>query len=171
MQTLDARRVAVLSPLPRRRIICGVTTSSTRDTERNLRLFAFVVKYATAARSRSSFEQYSPYVTMMRVAPSGHQALAKTTTPPRWPPSRGRRSIRQFLRDYSKTDSEANAWNWDTSSVGDGRSRQDDPLGPAERLETQLTQAVALEDYEEAGPRDQLRPVAWRPRFRYSRGD
>ncbi len=37
-----------------------------RDTTRNLRLFAFVVRHAADRRDQVQFDQYRPYVTMMR---------------------------------------------------------------------------------------------------------
>src|SRR4029079_18227426 len=37
-----------------------------RDTERNLRLFRFVVRHAERQRDKLEFDQYRPYVTMMR---------------------------------------------------------------------------------------------------------
>ena len=37
-----------------------------RDTERNLRLFAFVVQHATRQRDKIEFDRYRPYVVMMR---------------------------------------------------------------------------------------------------------
>ena len=48
-----------------------------RDTERNLRLFAFVVQHASRQRDKIEFDQYRPYVHMMRARAIGLEALAR----------------------------------------------------------------------------------------------
>ena len=49
----------------------------TRDTERNLRLFAFVVQHATRQRDKIEFDRYRPYVIMMRARARALQALSR----------------------------------------------------------------------------------------------
>jgi hypothetical protein len=129
-----------------------------RDTERNLRLFAFVVRHASRPRDKIEFDQYRPYVMMMRTRALALDSLAKND------PSQalaqideGIEGIRDFLKDYEQSDHEAECmelgfllrWKRDIES--------NRPRGPLERLEQQLELAVALEDYEEAARiRDQL---------------
>src|SRR4029079_16849658 len=48
-----------------------------RDTERNLRLFRFVVKHASRQRDKVEFDQYRPYVTMMRTRSLALMDLAR----------------------------------------------------------------------------------------------
>ena len=130
-----------------------------RDTERNLRLFAFVSRYAARNRDKIEFDQYRPYVTMMNTRAlalmelgrdDGSAALARIDD--------GVRKIREFLREYQQDDragdcSELNfllRWRADLE-----RDRADDPLL---RLEVELQSAVESESYEEAARlRDQIR--------------
>jgi hypothetical protein len=129
-----------------------------RDTERNLRLFAFVVRHASRQRDKAEFDRYRPYVTMMRARALGSEALARDDHATALAEiDRGIEGIRQFLKDYDLDDNEAECMElgfllrWRREIEG---SR---PVGPAERLEQQLNLAVKLEDYEEAARlRDQL---------------
>jgi hypothetical protein len=129
-----------------------------RDTERNLRLFAFVVKHATRQRDKIQFDQYRPYVTMMRSRAEAHMALARNDYAAALAAiDAGIDGIRQFLRDYEQTENEVECMElgfllrWRREVEGER------PIGPVERLEQQLTLAVALEEYEEAARlRDQL---------------
>jgi hypothetical protein len=129
-----------------------------RDTERNLRMFAFVVEHASRQRDKIQFDQYRPYVTMMRARALGQQALATNDfTAATVAIDEGIDGIRQFLRDYEQTENEAECMElgfllrWRREVV---RER---PVSPVERLEQQLALAVSLEDYLEAARiRDQL---------------
>jgi hypothetical protein len=140
----------------------------TRDTERNLRLFAFVVRHATRQRDKMLFDQYRPYVTMMRSRALGHKALARNDYATALAAiDEGVAGIRQFLDDYSENEVECMElgillrWRREIES--------ERPVGPVERLEHQLALAVELEEYEEAARlRDQLQrlkgaPVASKP--------
>jgi hypothetical protein len=129
-----------------------------RDTERNLRLFAFVVRHATRQRDKVQFDQYRPYVTMMRTRALGQQALAKNDYAAALAAiDEGVVAVRQFLSDYNQSENEAECMElgfllrWRREVEGER------PVGPIERLEQQLALAVALEEYEEAARiRDQL---------------
>jgi hypothetical protein len=139
-----------------------------RDTERNLRLFRFVVRHAARQRDKLEFDQYRPYVTMMRTRALALAAIEQSDYPTALAEiDRGIEQIREFLRDYEQADKEADCselrflqrWRRDVE--------QERPSGPVERLEQQLGLAVALEDYEEAARiRDQinqLRGIGMRP--------
>ncbi len=133
-----------------------------RDTSRNLRLFAFVKRHATRMRDKIGFDQYRPYVLMMRARARGlaaieagedRQALAII--------DEAAAAIRAFLREYDQSEREGDcrelafllAWR---AEIDHGRS-----IGPVERLEEQLARAVDREDYEEAAQiRDQLRRLS-----------
>ncbi|MDG3006581.1 UvrB/UvrC motif-containing protein [Paludisphaera mucosa] len=130
-----------------------------RDTERNLRLFAFVSRYAARNRDKIEFDQYRPYVTMMLTRALALKELGRDDR--RAALDRiddGVRRIREFLHEYQQDDRESECselnflLRWRTDVEGD---RTADPLA---LLEDQLQAAVARESYEEAAQiRDQIR--------------
>jgi len=129
-----------------------------RDTERNLRLFAFVVRHASRQRDKLQFDQYRPYVTMMHTRALSAQALGRVDYKSALTLiDAGIGKIREFLRDYDQADHEAECFELGfllrlRREVNDER-----PIGPIERLEQQLELAVELEEFEEAARiRDQL---------------
>lgn len=129
-----------------------------RDTARNLRLFAFVVRHAARQRDKYEFDRYRPYVLMMHTRAVAMQSLAQADHAAALAQiDEGVEAIRQFLREYDHAEQEAECielgflLRWRREVEGNR------PRGPIERLEQQLKLAVALEDYEEAGRiRDQL---------------
>ena len=130
-----------------------------RDTARNLRLFAFVVRHAARPRDRIQFDQYRPYVTMMLARALGlaavergdfKQALSRI--------DEGIAGIRAFLRDYEQEDNESECQELRFLLGWREQVEIERPIGPLERLEQQLEMAVATEDFEEAAQvRDQIR--------------
>jgi hypothetical protein len=130
-----------------------------RDTERNLRLFTFVVKHASRQRDKIEFDQYRPYVTMMRTRALALQQLAKSDFSAALQQiDDGIGRIRQFLREYHQEEREAECAELSFLLGWRREVEQERPTGPLERLEQQLELAVALEDYEEAARlRDQIR--------------
>jgi hypothetical protein len=129
-----------------------------RDTERNLRLFAFVVRYATRQRDRLQFDQYRPYVTMMHARALAHQSLARHDHLAALAQiDHGVERIRAFLHDYGQAEQEAECMELGFLLRWRREIESNRPQGPLERLEQQLGLAVAREDYEEAARlRDQL---------------
>lgn len=140
-----------------------------RDTARNLRLFAFVVGHAERDRDRHEFDQYRPYVTMMNTRAEGLAAIDRgdPRTALDWI-DQGIEKIRDFLKEYDQEDEEDGCQEltflkqWRKHVQGEWKRT------PEERLREQLEQAVAAEDYEAAARlRDQLRrfqkPRARRP--------
>lgn len=130
-----------------------------RDTARNLRLFAFVVKYATRQRDKLQFDQFRPFVTMMHTRALGHQALARADHHAALELiDDGIEKIRRFLREYEQTDREAECAELGFLLRWRREVENERPVGPVERLEQQLELAVALEEFEEAARiRDQIR--------------
>lgn len=130
-----------------------------RDTERNLRLFQFVVTHASNPRDRFQFDQYRPYVTMMRTRALGFRALqrgdyrgALQTI------DSGIEAIRAFLEEYQQTDNEAQCRELIDLREWRREVMRNRPGRPLDRLEEQLALAIAREDYEEAAQlRDQIR--------------
>lgn len=132
-----------------------------RDTARNLHLFAFAVRHASRPRDRIQFDQYRPYVTMMHSRALGLAALERGDYKESL--SRiddGIAGIRAFLRDYEQEENESDCQELKFLLGWRRQVEQDRPIGPIERLEQQLDQAVATEDFEEAATiRDQIRRI------------
>lgn len=129
-----------------------------RDTERNLRLFAFVVRHASRDRDKLEFDQYRPYVTMMRTRAlalahldrDDHAAALRRI-------DEGIEMIRAFLGEYQQLESEAECAELAFLVRWRRSVRRDRPVDPIERLEEQLELAVEMEAYEEAARlRDQI---------------
>jgi excinuclease UvrABC helicase subunit UvrB len=129
-----------------------------RDTERNLRLFAFVVRYASRQRDKVQFDQYRPYVTMMNTRARAAQALARNEFAAALDLiDAGIEKIREFLREYGQSEHEAECFELGFLLRLRREVEEERPVGPVERLEQQLKLAISLEDYEEAARiRDQL---------------
>jgi hypothetical protein len=130
-----------------------------RDTARNLRLFAFVGKYASRQRDKMEFDQYRPYVQMMNTRARASQSLKKGEHRAALKRiDEGIKAIRRFLTEYQQEEREEDCkelvdllrWRREVES--------ERPKGPLERLEQQLELSVELEDYEEAARiRDRIR--------------
>lgn len=132
-----------------------------RDTERNLRLFALVVRHARRTRDKLQFDQYRPYVIMMRTRAlalgrldlDDHAGALERV-------DEGIALIREFLAEYDQENDESECseltfllrWRRDI--------HRERPAGPLERLEEQLEMAVDIEAYEEAARlRDQIKKL------------
>jgi tetratricopeptide (TPR) repeat protein len=129
-----------------------------RDTSRNLRLFAFAVKHAVDRRDKVQFDQYRPYVTMMKARALGAEAMARDdhAAALRFL-DEGIEAIRAFLREYDQDEDQFHCRELTKLLRIRREVEQSRPVGPAQRLEQQLELAVALEDYEEAARiRDQI---------------
>jgi hypothetical protein len=132
-----------------------------RDTERNLRLFAFVHAAAARERDKLEFDQYRPYVQMMLTRALASDAIDKGDFRTALEKiDDGIKNIRQFLREYNQADRESECsellfllrWRREVD-----RER---PKSAVERLEHQLDLLVELENYEEAARiRDQIRKL------------
>jgi len=129
-----------------------------RDTERNLRLFAFVVRNATRQRDKLQFDQYRPYVTMMNTRAHSAQSLARGDFSTALASiDKGIERIREFLDEYGQAEHEADCFELGFLLRLRKEVEEERPIGPIERLEQQLELAIALEEFEEAARiRDQL---------------
>jgi hypothetical protein len=137
-----------------------------RDTNRNLRLFAFVREYARHTKDKLQFDQWRPYVTMMH-------ARAVAT------PLIGLRdyraalgaidaaiaAIRRFLTEYDQLHNAENCgelvyllrWRDEIASKESGKSTAE-PRDPLARLHADLELAVKEERFEDAAQlRDTIR--------------
>ena len=129
-----------------------------RDTSRNLRLFAFAVKHASDRRDGVQFDQYRPYVTMMKARALGADAMDRNDHAASLKSlDEGIEAIRAFLREYGQEEDELQCRELSKLLRIRREVEQSRPVGPAERLEQQLELAVTLENYEEAARiRDQI---------------
>jgi len=133
-----------------------------RDTSRNLELFAFIREHATRRRDRLQFDQYRPYVTMMRSRALGLAALANDDHKRALEAiDEGVEGIRAFLTEYDQTDNLAECMELAFLLRWRKEVEHDRPVGPVESIEKQLQRVIAREDYEEAARlRDQIRRLS-----------
>lgn len=146
----------------------GLYELCARDTERNLRLFAFVREHARDERVRLEFDQWRPYVTMMHA-----RAVATPLVQlEQWEAAvnvldAGIRGIEKFLADYNQQEKESQVgelaflrrWKQEIlehsgepetkpeDAASETTDVANDPLG---KLRADLGRAIAEERYEDA---------------------
>jgi hypothetical protein len=149
-----------------------------RDTERNLRLFAFVRGHARDDRDKLRFDQWRPYVTMMHA-----RAVATPLVElEQWDAAAGVldagiRGIERFLEEYGQTEQAPRVgeltflrqWKEEIQSKIDAESGTtletvvappSSAMDRAAELRAQIELAVAEERYEDAAMmRDELRRI------------
>jgi hypothetical protein len=137
-----------------------------RDTERNLRLFAFVRAHTEDEQNRLQFDQWRPYVTMM------HTRAVATPLIERREYEAGLRviesgidAIRDFLDEYQQTHRAEECvelvtlerWR-DDIIAREERAAAFRPQSAAALLRKKLDAAIAAEEFEEAARlRDEMR--------------
>jgi hypothetical protein len=122
-----------------------------RDTERNLLLFDFVLEHATRKSDKTQFEQYRPYVTMMRSRALAFQFLQENDYPAALESiDEGIAAIRNFLRRYDRAGDESRCSELEFLLRWRKELDKERPRDPVDQLRDQLDVAVAIEDYEEA---------------------
>lgn len=141
-----------------------------RDTSRNLKLFDFVRRFARREQDKLEFDQWRPYVTMMRT-----RAIATPLVELEDYPAAirviesGIEAIHQFLKDYGQEDRATDCqelvhlekWRDELRGEEAGSPKQltseELPESPLDQLKKQLEQAVTEERYEDAARvRDQI---------------
>ncbi|WP_169979241.1 UvrB/UvrC motif-containing protein [Tautonia rosea] len=129
-----------------------------RDTDRNLRLFEFVKSYAIRDRDKFAFDQYRPYVTMMRARALAHQALDRSDHRTAIDAlDQAIRAIKGFFHEYDQQDQLNSSQELILLRKLRREIERERRTDPVERLDDQLLHAVAREDYEEAARiRDQI---------------
>lgn len=132
-----------------------------RDTERNLRLFDFVVEHATRKRDKLEFDKYRPYVTMMRSRARAFLCLENDDFPGTLQCiDEGIEAIRAFLGKYEQSEGEVECSELEFLIRWRQELENDKPKEPVDELQHQLNLAVAVEDYEEAAKlRDQIQQL------------
>ncbi len=136
-----------------------------RDTARNLRLFAFVKEFATKDQDRLLFDQYRPYVTMMHakavatplIQLQQFEAAIQVI-------NAGISAIQKFLSEYGQSDRAdrcgelTHLERWRDQILARKPALPAPPPDPVDQLRSDLQQAVAEENFEEAARlRDELR--------------
>ncbi len=131
------------------------------DTDRNLKVFAFVEKYAASEELAWSLQQFRPQCLMMRIRARGASAL-KTN---RYDQvirlvEAGLEEIRQFYRDHERQDLAEQSGEIQSLEMWLQEIQHKRPLTAREKLESALDEAVKNEDYEKAAQvRDELRKM------------
>jgi len=130
-----------------------------RDTERNLRLFTFVSRYAARNRDKIEFDQYRPYVTMMNVRALALKAQGRGEARSALERiDEGIRRIREFLHEYNQADRESECAELNFLLRWRADVDRELPKEPLVRLEDELKVAVSRESYEDAARlRDEIR--------------
>jgi hypothetical protein len=136
-----------------------------RDTQRNLRLFAFVCTHARDERDKLQFDQWRPYVTMMHARAIAMPLIESR----RWTQAMqaiddGVAGIKQFLKEYRQSQRAKECQelqfllNW-REEVQKLRSGETAGLQETlDRLQIELSEAIQREDFEEAARlRDEIR--------------
>jgi hypothetical protein len=144
-----------------------------RDTNRNLRLFAFVRRYARHEKDKLQFDQWRPYVTMMHA-----RAVATPLVGLRdYRAALGAidaaiEGIRTFLRQYDQLQNAENCseleyllrWREEIEAKTEGHLGGE-PYHPLARLKAELELAVSEERFEDAARlRDTIRQHSTAPR-------
>jgi hypothetical protein len=137
-----------------------------RDTNRNLRLFAFVRAHARHSKDKLQFDQWRPYVIMMHA-----RAVATPLVGLRdYRAALGAidaaiEAIRDFLREYDQLHNAENCseleyllrWREEIAAKTSGNLREE-PYNPLARLKAELELAVSEERFEDAARlRDTIR--------------
>src|SRR5690606_9716833 len=130
-----------------------------RDTERNLEVFSMIERYADAPEVAASLTVFKPQVLLMRTRAQG--ALALEADDPRGAVraiEAGVAAIRELFRDQEHPDLAETASEVRMLESWLQELRPHLPLSHRERLESELNQAIAREDYERAAElRDAIR--------------
>jgi hypothetical protein len=132
-----------------------------RDTRRNLELFQFVRDYAANEELSWSLEQFTPYVLMMNTRARAMQALKQGHL--REAVKRveeGMRRMEEFFEDFDNTEWKESCAELEFLKMWLAELRGRLPLTPKEKIQKQLADAIAREDYEKAAMfRDQLQTL------------
>ncbi len=132
------------------------------DTERNLKVFNFVEKYAGSDDLAWSLQQFRPQCLMMRIRARGALAL-KTNNYNEVIRlvEAGLEEIRQFYRDHERNDLVEQSGEIQSLEMWLNEIQSKRPLTAREKLESALNEAVKNEDYEKAAQfRDKLRKMS-----------
>jgi hypothetical protein len=137
-----------------------------RDTQRNLRLFAFVRAFAEEDRLKMQFDQWRPYVLMMHTrAMAMPMVLKKAYREAFRVIETGIESIREFLEEYNQGHRAeecvelVSLEHWrDELLAHEEAAAAAEPKSKIQILRQKLERAIAAEEFEEAAKlRDDIR--------------
>ena len=128
-----------------------------RDTQHNLDLFALVAKYAEREELAWSFEQFRPYVLMMRTRAKASLELERDDIPAALRQiERGRDKIIALLKERPEPTDTCSEVEFLNEWMAELQSKR--PLSQLEILQREMERAVATEAYERAAElRDAIR--------------
>lgn len=129
-----------------------------RDTERNLKVLELVRDYAEDEELVWMFDQYRPYILMMNARARGEICLRRRDFDGALKiVEQTMRQIAQFYREYNAEEAGEHSPEIDFLEEWAEDIRDQRPMSVQEKLEEQLRQAVAEENYERAAIlRDEL---------------
>ena len=128
-----------------------------RDTRHNLDLFSLVAKYAEREELAWSFEQFRPYVLMMRTRAKASLELERDDIPAALLQiERGRDQIVAFLKERPEPTDTCSEVEFLNEWLAELQSKR--PLSKLEIMQREMDRAVATEAYERAAElRDAIR--------------
>ena len=132
-----------------------------RDTDRNLKVLDLTQRYAENDDLRWGFLQFRPYLLMMRTRATGERHLANhefdlCIKNIEW----GMERIREFFRGQGNPEAEQNSVELKTLGQWLKQVQGQRPLTKREKLQKELADAIAREQYERAAKlRDTLRTL------------
>jgi hypothetical protein len=127
-----------------------------RDTDRNLRLLAFVREHARRKRDRWRFDQFRPYLLMMNARGRAGLALGRgDSTAARTEVFAGIERIEQFLAEYGRTEDSIECREIDmlrrlAEEIQAAEHVALTDHDSSDYLKEQLHNAIEQEDYERA---------------------
>ena len=132
-----------------------------RDTERNLEVFSLLEEFAAVPEVGAALAVFKPQVLLMRTRAQG--ALALEADDPRGAVraiEAGVEALRSLYRDQEQSEMAEQATEVKMLESWLQELRPHLPRSTRERLETELNQAIAREDYEKAAElRDALKKL------------
>lgn len=132
-----------------------------RDTERNLRVFDLVERYAADEQHKWVFGQFRPYVIMMNTRAKGALSLReKDYREALLRIEAGIRAIERFFEEYDRTDAIEESREIRFLKHWAEEVERNRPRSPVERLQEALQTAIEREEYERAMKlRDRIRKM------------
>jgi len=132
-----------------------------RDTDRNLRLFDFIRRYAAHEEDQQYLEKWRPYLVRMNVAASALQHLEQGDPPKALKIVQSGREQIEALADM---DDETFQLERERSLAAltelETQLQQKQPVSPVESLQRQLRRAIERQEFERAAElRDRIREL------------
>ncbi|MFN7139617.1 MAG: UvrB/UvrC motif-containing protein [Limisphaerales bacterium] len=132
-----------------------------RDTDRNLKVFNFVQKYAANEDLAWAMQQFRPQLMLMRIRAQGTMALKNDDFDGALKVIEDAvEDLRSFYRESGRAELAENSPEIQSLEMWQQDLQEKRPLSEKEQLEIALDEAVQNEDYEKAAQvRDALRKI------------